>query len=33
VRQLRPLAFHHHAHFVGDVVDTFNIEHVLVEAP
>src|SRR5215831_12863359 len=31
VRQLRPLAFDHGSHLIGDVVDVLDIEHVLAE--
>jgi hypothetical protein len=33
VRQLGPLAFDHGTHFIRDMVDVLDIEHVLVEAP
>src|SRR5215813_158337 len=33
VRQLRPLVFDHGPHFIRDVVDVFDFEQVLMEAP
>jgi hypothetical protein len=32
VRQLGPLAFDYGSHFIRDVVDAFDLQHVLVEA-
>jgi hypothetical protein len=32
VDQLGPLAFDHGPHFIRDMIDVFNIDHVLVEA-
>src|SRR5215831_17782123 len=32
VRQLRPLAFDNGSHFIRDVVDELELQHVLVEA-
>jgi hypothetical protein len=32
VRQLRPLAFDHGAHFIRDVVDVLDLQRVFVES-
>jgi hypothetical protein len=31
VRKLRPFAFDHRSHFIGDMVDMLDFEHVLVQ--
>jgi len=32
VRQLRPLAFEHGPHFIRDMVDVLDVQHVFVES-